>query len=183
MLPQIGPESFAAALAESGDRQIRRLLALEVASWRPGSLELPGRTNGYTRTCVFRNDAFELVLINWDIGSSSSIHDHGGQRCWLAVLEGALRVDDYVRRDGGRIPNVAILDYLDSFDLSAGDVDARSGRFDIHRVSCAGRTGAVSLHLYARPIRTFGVYDPERSRCTSEIASYDATLPLTVEVR
>lgn len=57
------------------------------------------RAGGYTRTCAYLDDDFEVLLLNWSTGAASPIHDHGGQRCWMAVLTGQLMVDDYARLD------------------------------------------------------------------------------------
>ena len=51
----------------------------------------------YTRTCLYADDRFEVLVLDWAAGASSSIHDHGGQHCWFVVLEGNLVVQNYDR--------------------------------------------------------------------------------------
>ena len=41
----------------------------------------------YTRNLVIRTEVFDLMLLCWDRGQQSPIHNHEGQRCWMAVLE------------------------------------------------------------------------------------------------
>ena len=52
---------------------------------------LVSRPGAYTRTCVYREARFEVLLLNWAPGVASAIHDHGDQHCWMLVLDGRLR--------------------------------------------------------------------------------------------
>ena len=44
----------------------------------------------YTRNLVFKNNAFECLVICWDIGQSSAIHDHNDKSAWIYLVEGRL---------------------------------------------------------------------------------------------
>jgi cysteine dioxygenase len=138
---------------------------------------LLSRAAAYTRTCAYNDELFEVVLLNWAPGSASPIHDHGRQSCWMLVLEGRLRVDDYVRLDGADVAGHARVCPGESRVLEAGGLDLRSRPFDLHRVAASGESKAVSLHVYSRPLRTFFVYDELAERCESAIGTYDAVLP------
>jgi cysteine dioxygenase len=142
---------------------------------------LAERAGGYTRTCAFRNADFELLLLNWAPGAASLIHDHGGQHCWMYVVDGKLDVEDFVRLDPGDVPGYARVEWRDSRRLEAGAMDLRSGRFDLHRVSAASGTGAVSLHVYAGPLEQFLVYDEAERRCETARGVYDDVLTLAEE--
>jgi hypothetical protein len=138
-------------------------------------LDLPARAESYTRTCAYADDRFEVLLLNWSRSAISGIHDHGGRHCWFLVLDGEVRVDDFVRLDRGEVADLALLESRGSFFLERGDVDVRSERFDIHRV--AAKTAALTLHVYARPLRAYGLYDYVAQRRHSVRATYDAMLP------
>lgn len=139
-------------------------------------IRLDSRPGHYTRTCAYFDDRFELLLLNWARGSASDIHDHGGQRCWLAVVDGVLELENYDRLDDGKRDGRAEIVRRDSKILEVGQLDVRSDPFDIHRVSNAGAQPAISLHVYARPLRTFGVYDEFSQRCRTVHSRYDAIL-------
>lgn len=139
-------------------------------------LRLESRPGHYTRTCAYFDDRFELLLLNWARGSASDIHDHGGQHCWLAVVDGFLELENYDRIDDGKNKGRAEIVRRDSTILEIGQLDLRSQPLDIHRVSNAGGRSAVSLHVYARPLRTFGVYDEFSQRCHTVHSRYDAIL-------
>jgi len=93
----------------------------------------------------------------------------------MYVLEGCLEVDDYVRLDPGDVPGYAHVEQMGSRRLEVGELDSRSGRYDLHRVG-AGGSPALSLHVYAAPLRQFAVYDEPSRRCETSYGRYDAVL-------
>jgi cysteine dioxygenase len=129
---------------------------------------------GYTRSCAYADGRFEVLLLNWAAGAVSPLHDHGGQHCWMQVLEGQLLVDDYLRIDAGE---------RGSRLLEAGDLDLRSGRFDLHRVSAPSGVPAVSLHIYSAPLKEFSVYDETTQRCRTVRSTYDEVLSISALAR
>lgn len=143
---------------------------------------LISRPKSYTRTCYYRDERFEVLLLNWSPGAASALHDHGGQHCWLTVLEGRLDVDDYVRLDGAEIPGRARLDARGSRSLEPGGLDLRSGRFDLHRVRASKDGPAVSLHVYSRPLESFLIYDQAAERCETAFGTYDEIIPSYAEL-
>ncbi len=147
-----------------------RLLQQASGRWN-GGLRLVSRREAYTRTCAYRDDGFEVVLLNWDAGAESAIHDHGDQDCWMLVLSGRLRVDDFARLDPGDVLGYAQIEARCSRILEAGGLDVRAGRFDLHRVAAEGT--AVSLHVYSAPLREYLIYDQVLRRCATAFGKYD----------
>lgn len=121
-----------------------------------------------------------MLLLNWDAGAASPIHDHGGQHCWMVVLDGELEVENYARTDRGDVAGYARIEARDAQTLGAGAIDMRSGPFDLHRVAAPHRAPAVSLHVYAAPLNEYFVYDPLSDRCERAAGAYDAVLSLYV---
>lgn len=148
-----------------------RILRQGCGRWGDG-LTLLARDDTYTRTCAYRDDGFEVLLLNWAAGAASAIHDHGDQDCWMLVLSGSLQVDDYVRLDSGAAPGFAHVEARSSWVLGAGGLDMRAGHFDIHRVS-APDAPAVSLHVYSAPLREYLIYDELEGRCDTAFGKYD----------
>ena len=161
---------------QRSETEMARMFAMATAGAAP-TATLPHRPGAYTRTCAYADDQFEVLLLDWSAGAVSAIHDHGGQHCWFVVLEGRLRVDDYDRVDAGDVPGRALVRARDRRTLGPGEVDLRSRPFDLHRVA-AGAERAVSLHVYARPLREFLVYDERTHRCAPGNGAYDRTLAL-----
>src|SRR5437868_13159605 len=49
----------------------------------------------YTRNLIDKTPAYELIAICWEVGQTSSIHNHRDQNCWMAVPIGRLLVQNY----------------------------------------------------------------------------------------
>ena len=118
-------------------------------------------TGGYTRNLVARNEWFELLLLCWEKGQESPIHNHAGQNCWMAVLEGDI---EEVQFDAPRVAAPHSLVPRGSKLLQPGKVAFINDDIALHLVRPAHGRRGVSLHLYSRPIEVCQVYDPETGR-------------------
>ncbi len=49
----------------------------------------------YTRNLIDKTPLYELVAICWEVGQTSSVHNHREQNCWMAVPVGRLRVENF----------------------------------------------------------------------------------------
>jgi cysteine dioxygenase type I len=135
-------------------------------------LALPRR--GYARTLVFRDDAFELLLLAWAPGSRAPIHDHASQDCWFVPLAGTFDVDDYAlaavdRRNAWLVP-------VRSRRVGPGDLDRRDEREPLHAVTPATPL-ALSLHVYARPIDRCRIFHRARGTWSWRQLAYDHLAP------
>jgi cysteine dioxygenase len=135
---------------------------------------LPLPRSGYARTLVWRDDAFEMLLLTWAPNSRAPIHDHAEQDCWLVSLAGTFDVDDYalVGADKRR----AWLTPLRSRRLGEGGLDRRDLRDSLHAVTAVTPV-ALSLHVYARPIDRCRVYDLARGTWAWRRLGYDRIAP------
>jgi len=132
----------------------------------------------YSRTSLEKTDAYELVIMQWAPGSLSAIHDHGNSRCWVAMLEGMLDVENFLRLDDER-DGYAGLQAESTFRLKAGDLDCRSGPKELHRVRNAANRPAFSLQLYAAPLSTYSIVDERTGRCITGVSQFDSILDLS----
>jgi cysteine dioxygenase len=182
MLRQLIDDLRARGPLDRSGSDVAALLSNRAGAWGIGR-RLVSRPGAYTRTCAYRNDDFEVLLLNWARGAASPIHDHGDQHCWMIVLDGRLDVEDYARVDNGEVPGYAHVEPCGWQRLEPGETDFRSGRFDIHRVSATEDAPAVSLHVYSGPLRQFLVYDPTARRCETTRGTYDEVLSVYTELR
>lgn len=49
----------------------------------------------YRRNCIVSNEKFELILLCWKQGQVTPIHNHGGEECWVKVIDGEFRETIY----------------------------------------------------------------------------------------
>jgi cysteine dioxygenase len=121
----------------------------------------------YTRNLVDRTALYELMAICWEIGQSSSVHNHRDQNCWMAVPTGRLLVENFhlVLQDvqGG----VCRLEPLNTIEMNVTEPCAVNPADPVHRVFNPREFGqrAVSLHVYSRPFDRCMVYSPDQGTC------------------
>jgi cysteine dioxygenase len=122
----------------------------------------------YSRNLVRQSEAYELIVLCWNAGQRSPIHDHARQRCWMAVLEGEVRETIYQG-----VPEAeAGLTRGPVRTFEQGSVAYIVDDIGWHRIEPAGAAAAVTLHLYSRPIRACRVYDETTRVISSRTMSY-----------
>lgn len=121
----------------------------------------------YTRNLVARNEHFEMLVLCWGAGQESPIHDHAGQHCWMAILDG--HVDETQFRLPAT-PGALIEGATKTF--ARGQVAYIHDDIGLHRVRPAAGASAVSLHLYSRPIDVCKVFDQVTGRVLEKTLLY-----------
>lgn len=121
----------------------------------------------YTRNLIDKTPLYELIAICWEVGQSSSVHNHRDQNCWMAAPIGRLLVGNYhlVSQDLQR--GVCELAPADTVEMNAAHPCAVNPADPVHRVYNPREFGqrAVTLHVYSRPFDTCIVYSPEHGTC------------------
>lgn len=114
----------------------------------------------YARNLVGRNEQFEMLLLCWNPGQESPIHNHAGQNCWMAVMEGRIEETLFSPAPGGAGPLTQGITRV----YEAGRVGFINDDIALHRVRPVPGTRGITLHLYAKPIDVCNVYDPTSGR-------------------
>ena len=127
----------------------------------------------YARNGVYRNDCFELVVMCWPANVRSAIHEHGGSRGFVRVERGSLLAENYTIVESDPQTGFARLALDAKRTLTTGEVEIVVPGNDVHRVGAAGGKTAISLHLYARPLDTFFVFDEQQHTIRSCTSQYD----------
>ena len=75
----------------------RVLETLRAAPVEPASLApyLDFNPQRYTRSRVYQHARFEMLLLCWEPGQRSAVHNHAGQECWMLVPVGCLVNQNY----------------------------------------------------------------------------------------
>lgn len=155
-------EEFAAGREAAQGARVLELLAgyaRENDDWRAYALF---DAECYTRNLVVREAHFELLVLCWGAGQESPIHNHEGQDCWMAVLEGEIEEVRFCRPQDVR---PGPLEARGARAFSRGQVAFIHDDIGLHLVRPARPGGAgVSLHLYAEPYDWCSVYCPDTGR-------------------
>ena len=136
------------------------------ADWRRFALF---HSETYTRNLVGRNDHFEMLILCWNEGQASPIHNHAGQNCWMAVLEGTIEETLFSPPVGGRAGPLAP---RNTKLYATGSVAFINDDIALHRVRPAAGGRGISLHLYSKPIDVCNVYDETTGRIVESALVY-----------
>jgi cysteine dioxygenase len=147
---------------------------------------LPDR---HTRNKIFRNDMIEVMLICWPIGAVTPLHTHNGQLGWMTMIDGKLIVENYrkIRCNTPENEQVVGMDCIagaTQIEMEAletelvvpgGPLNTVDKTQTIHRIRnlAEWNEGAVSMHIYSRPIDSCVVFDIEGQRCFRRDLKYD----------
>jgi predicted metal-dependent enzyme (double-stranded beta helix superfamily) len=104
----------------------------------------------YMRHPIFLGEDWEVMLIAWQSGQITPIHDHRGVLGGMVILSGALSEERFTTPES--TPELA-----DHRTRPEGDL-SEIGPTVLHRLAPT-TSRAVSLHIYRPPLRTMGLWD------------------------
>jgi predicted metal-dependent enzyme (double-stranded beta helix superfamily) len=114
----------------------------------------------YTRTCIHRNREFELLVICYEPGQRTSIHDYDSQTAWIHPVMGEVVEERFSVQPGDGVRPVG------EKHLRPGTDDSLTNGNTIHRFTNRGSQRAVTLNLYARPMSKWRVFDEHTGAAT-----------------
>ena len=123
----------------------------------------------YTRNCIVDTEKFELILICWCEGHRTQIHDHGGEECWVKVIEGEFKEKIYKKNEEGE------LNMVKSSISKSNEVTYMKDFMGFHRLENLSNKRSMSLHLYAKPIRKCTIFDENLKTFVHKNLGYDTT--------
>jgi len=123
----------------------------------------------YTRNCIVDTEKFELILICWCEGHRTQIHDHGGEECWVKVIEGEFKETIYKKNKEGE------LNMVKSSISKSNEVTYMKDFMGFHRLENLSNKNSMSLHLYAKPIRKCTIFDENLKTFVNKDLEYDTT--------
>lgn len=129
-------------------------------------------SQSYQRRLVCRTSRFDLLVLGWQPGQASSIHDHADSLNVTRVYQGCLtaRLFD---QTGPRCSNVNSSVQLQQETHLQADELATVDRYQIHQLANTSNENLVTLHLYARPLQTLQVYCPDSGQIERVPVQYD----------
>jgi predicted metal-dependent enzyme (double-stranded beta helix superfamily) len=104
----------------------------------------------YVRHPVLFWEEWEIMMIGWESGQATPIHDHRGVLGGMAILSGSVMEERFMTPS--LVPELA-----DSRVRPEGDL-SETGPTVLHRLTPKSAR-AVSVHVYRPPLRTMGIWD------------------------
>eukprot|EP00049_Salpingoeca_infusionum_P005906 m.98885 g.98885 ORF g.98885 m.98885 type:complete len:255 (+) comp13129_c0_seq2:304-1068(+) len=116
--------------------------------------------HSYTRNLVDDgNGKYNIMLLCWDVGQASSIHDHAGSHCFMKILNGELTQQLYDTPDKIESAHAPLQLNAESCH-SVDDVLYISDKIGTHRVANTSHSAtAVSMHIYSPPYSECKCFD------------------------
>lgn len=104
---------------------------------------------GYARHLLHHDadDRYAAIVIVWDVGQGTPIHDHADMWCVECVYQGEIRVESY---DLIGNPDDSVVGFEAQTTVLAGrgESGALIPPHDYHTMHCEGRQKAVTIHVY-----------------------------------
>ena len=130
--------------------------------------------DSYMRNGIYKDDRFELLLICWEEGQDTTIHCHGGEECWIYILEGEVQEVFYSLDESENLIKKGSRTLYKNQDSYINDT------IGYHKLKNSFNGRTMSLHLYAKPIENCTYYDEVSGAFIEKELSYDTfkELPL-----
>ncbi|EZG02126.1 hypothetical protein H106_07712 [Trichophyton rubrum CBS 735.88] len=116
---------------------------------------LADESRAYTRNLVDEgNGKSNLLILVWNPGKSSPIHDHANAHCVMKILHGSLKEHRYDWPEQDKINNgeACPLTVTKETILRENEVAYMSDKLGLHKISNPDPNDfAISLHLYTPP--------------------------------
>ena len=134
--------------------------------WQQYAFADPSRN--YTRNLVDEgNGKSNLLIVVWNPGEGSPIHDHANAHCVMKILTGSLKETIYIVADG---EDQSPLEVARESMYKRNEVTYISDQIGLHKISNASDSEvAVSLHLYTPPHAAnfgFNLFDEKTGKTT-----------------
>ena len=119
----------------------------------------------YQRKLLCRTPRFDLLILCWRPGQSSTIHDHADSLNATRVYRGVLtsRTFEVSQRQPIDRCSADRCCLQSEEKLGAGAI-ATVDRQQIHQLANTSEENLVTLHIYARPLKAMRVYCPDSGR-------------------
>lgn len=111
----------------------------------------------YTRNLIIKTEAYELMLLCWEIGQNSPVHNHQNQDCWMYVVQG--NIDEIHFHETTTSANKLMFKEGKIFHHKKGATTFINDQIALHIIKNAGMTRAITIHLYSLPIEKCNIYN------------------------
>ena len=116
----------------------------------------------YARRLIHRDPAgrYTAVVMVWDRGQGTPLHDHAGMWCVECVYQGRIKVTSFNVRGGD--PDTAVVQFSRETEIFAGPGEAGAliPPFEYHVLENASETPAVTIHVYGGEMTYCHIYEP-----------------------
>jgi predicted metal-dependent enzyme (double-stranded beta helix superfamily) len=119
-------------------------------------------TGQYARRLLHRDPAgrYTLLVMVWDHGQGTHLHDHAGMWCCECVYGGRIRVTSFSIVGGDPEHDLVEFRLESVIHAGVGEAGALIPPFEYHVLENAGDAPAVTLHVYGGEMTHCHVFEP-----------------------
>ena len=119
-------------------------------------------TGQYARRLLHRDQAgrYTLLVMVWDHGQGTNLHDHAGMWCCECVYRGRIRVTSFSIVGGDPEHDLVEFRRESVVHAGVGEAGALIPPFEYHVLENAGDTPAVTLHVYGGEMTHCHIFEP-----------------------
>jgi cysteine dioxygenase len=124
----------------------------------------------YTRNLIATDHvSYTLLLLCWNPGQESPIHDHPCDGCWMEVFQGQIQECRYRASKH----NASTLECTQDKTFDEGGIVFIEDSQGLHKVGNPGTRPAVTMHLYSPPFQSCKIWlDETKKPSKSSICHY-----------
>lgn len=124
----------------------------------------------YTRNCIFENEDLELILLCWEAGQATPVHDHGGEECWVYFVDGNFKETIFTENEEEKLVPSKVT------NVTTGDLTYMIDSMGYHDLQNVDQTRSMSIHLYANPIPRCNALNMETGEVEERELSFDSRM-------
>lgn len=122
----------------------------------------------YQRICLAKNEECELILICWNAGQETAVHNHDGQKCWMYFAKGKFEESLYANNEAKQL--------LSKREVNEGEVAFLTDDIGFHSLRYNAEGLGMTMHLYANPIKQCQVYSESKAAFVDQKLVFDVDL-------
>jgi cysteine dioxygenase len=107
----------------------------------------------YTRNVIVKSERVEVLLICWEVGQMSPVHNHGHSQCFVHCLEGSVVENSYLYKNND-------MQFQANKTVVCGESTLINHPDVFHEFGNASAVDrAVTLHIYSPKINCYNLFD------------------------
>ncbi len=122
----------------------------------------------YTRNCIARSSCYELLVMCWEPGQQTQIHDYNTNLGWILIMQGEL-TEALFHKPSGEQQLVSQANNT----IKTGQFVYLNDGIGLHQFTNTSHGRTISLHLYAYPITSWNVYNEKLGLMESQKVDCD----------
>ena len=123
---------------------------------------LRSSTGQYARRLLHRDPdgRYSALIMVWDRGQGTALHDHAGMWCCECVYRGRIRVTSFSITGGDPEHDLVQFRQETVIHAGVGEAGALIPPFEYHILENGGETPAVTIHVYGGEMTHCHVFEP-----------------------